>query len=47
MGRKVRGRLRSVKDRRLEADDAPGILQLARYAARSPVAIQRLHYDAR
>ena len=32
---------------RLEADDAPGILQLARYAARSPVALQRLHYDAR
>jgi hypothetical protein len=32
---------------RLEADDACGILQLARYAARAPISLQRLHYDAR
>jgi len=32
---------------RLEADDACGILQLARYAARAPVSLQRMHYDAR
>jgi len=32
---------------RLEADDAAGILQLARYSARGPVSLQRLHYDAR
>jgi len=32
---------------RLEADDAHGILQLARYAARAPVALERLQYDAR
>ena len=32
---------------RLEADDALGILQLARYAARAPVARDRLHYEAR
>jgi len=31
---------------RLEADDLLGILQLARYAARAPVALERLHYDA-
>jgi hypothetical protein len=31
---------------RLEADDALGILQLARYAARAPIALERLHYDA-
>ena len=30
---------------RLEADDALGMLQLARYAARAPVALDRLHYD--
>ena len=29
---------------RLEADDALGILQLARYAARSPLALERLQY---
>ena len=32
---------------RLEADVPHGILQLARYAARAPVALQRLQYDAR
>ena len=32
---------------RLEADDACGILQLARYAARAPVALERMQYDAR
>ena len=32
---------------RLEADDVCGILQLARYSARSPVALERLDYDAR
>jgi len=32
---------------RLEPDDAYGILQLARYAARAPVALQRMHYDAK
>jgi hypothetical protein len=32
---------------RLETDDACGILQLARYAARAPIALDRLHYDAR
>ena len=32
---------------RLEADDAQGILQLARYSARGPVSLQRLHYDPR
>lgn len=32
---------------RLEADDACGILQLARYAARAPVSLQRMHYDAK
>ena len=30
---------------RLEADDALGMLQLARYAARAPIALDRLHYD--
>ena len=29
---------------RLEADDPCGLLQLARYAARAPVALQRLQY---
>jgi hypothetical protein len=32
---------------RLEADDACGLLQLARYSARAPVSLERLHYDAR
>jgi hypothetical protein len=32
---------------RLEADDAQGILQLSRYAARAPVALERLQYDAK
>jgi Putative transposase len=31
---------------RLEADDALGMLQLARYAARAPIALERLQYDA-
>jgi hypothetical protein len=32
---------------RLEADDACGILQLARYSARAPVSLERLQYDPR
>ena len=32
---------------RLEADDPHGILQLARYAARAPIALERLQYDPR
>jgi hypothetical protein len=32
---------------RLEADDPCGILQLARYAARAPLGLERLRYDAR
>jgi hypothetical protein len=32
---------------RLEADDACGILQLARYSARAPVSLERLRYDPR
>ena len=32
---------------RLEADDACGILQLARYSARAPVSLERLRYDER
>jgi hypothetical protein len=32
---------------RLEADDACGILQLARYSARAPISLERLQYDAR
>jgi hypothetical protein len=32
---------------RLEADDACGLLQLARYSARAPIALERLQYDAR
>jgi hypothetical protein len=32
---------------RLEADDACGILHLARYLARAPVSLERLQYDAR
>jgi hypothetical protein len=32
---------------RLEADDAGGVLQLARYSAGAPVAQERLQYDAR
>jgi hypothetical protein len=31
---------------RLEADDALGMLQLARYAARASIALERLQYDA-
>jgi len=31
---------------RLEADDALGMLQLARYAARAPIALDRIQYDA-
>ena len=31
---------------RLEADDALGLLQLARYAARAPIALHRIQYDA-
>jgi len=31
---------------RLEADDALGMLQLARYAARPPIALDRIQYDA-
>lgn len=35
------------RQRTLEADDAYGILQLARYAAHAPVSLQRFHYNAR
>ena len=31
---------------RIEADDALGILQIARYSARAPMALERLRYDA-
>jgi hypothetical protein len=31
---------------RIEADDALGLLQVARYSARAPIALERLRYDA-
>ena len=45
MGQALADAFPICRDTFAEADDALGILRLARYAARAPVALKRLHYD--